>query len=110
MGTTILQEPLMHYNARGFKPDEELVRDRHPPSLETGPNKLLQFRAHFGWNLHLVATELPRDIDGLAVGAQELNARRTVAKMVVELTFRFRLESSLHIFEEQAFDIAAPEH
>jgi len=99
-GTTFKRQPLMHYNARGFKPDEELVRDRHPPSLETGPNKLLQFRAHFRRNLHLVATELSRDVDGLAVGAQELNARRTVAKMVVEPTFRFRLEGALHVFEQ----------
>ena len=104
MGTTILQEPLMHYNALGFKPD------KRPPILEFSTNKLFQFRAHGRWNLHPVTTEPPGDVDGLPVGAQELNAWRTIAKMVVEMVLYLRLEGPLYIIEQQPLDIATPEH
>jgi hypothetical protein len=94
----------MHYNARSFKPD------KRPPILKFSVNELFQFQAHFGWNLHLITTEPPGDGDGLAVGTQELNARRTIAEMVIEPAFCLRFEGALHIFEEQPLDIAAPEH
>src|ERR1700693_3959207 len=81
-----------------------------PRILKPSANKLLQFRTHSRRDLHLVTTEPPGDIDGLPVGAQELNAGWTIATMFVEPVLYLRLERSLHIFEQQPFDIAAPEH
>ena len=104
MGTTTLQEPLMHYNARRFKPD------KRSPILKLSVNELFQFCPHCRWNLHPVTTELPGDVDGLPVGAQELNAWRTIAKMVVEMVLYLRLEGPLYIIEQQPLDIATPEH
>jgi hypothetical protein len=77
------------------------------PTLKLGVNEGFQFRAHSRRNLHLVTTEPPGDGDGLPVGAQELNAGGTIAKMVVEPAFRLWLEGTLDIFKQQTFDIAA---
>ncbi len=94
----------MHYNARSFK--------LHRPRLilKLGANELLQFQAHLGWNLHLMATEPPGDVDGLTVGTQELDAGRAIAEMFVQTAFRVRLKGALHIFEQQPLDIATPEY
>ncbi len=96
----------MHYNGRGFKSDEGRIEDKRPPILKPGADELLQFRAHFGWDLHLVAAGLARDVDGLAVGAQEFDTRRTIAKMVVEPAFYVRVNGLLHVVEQQPIDIA----
>src|SRR5437016_4826737 len=104
MGTTTLQQLLMHYNACRFK------SDKRPPILKLSANKLFEFRTHGGWNLHFVTTEAPGDVDGLPVGAQKLNAGRTIAKMVVEVAFYLRFEGPLHIFKQQPLDIAAAQH
>jgi hypothetical protein len=104
MGTTPLQQSLMHYNARSFKPD------KRRPILKLGANEFFQFQAHFGWDLHLITTEPLGDVDGLPVGTEELNAWRTIAEMGVEPAFYVRLEGALHILEQQPLNIAAPEH
>ena len=101
MGTTILQQLLMHYNTRSFKPD------KRPPFLKLVADKFFQFRAHGRRNLHLVAAEPARDVDGLPIGMQKLYARWAIAKMFVEPAFCFRVDSPLDIFEQQPFDIAA---
>ena len=94
----------MHYNARIFKPD------KRPPILEFRVNELFQFCPHCRRNLHPVTTELPGDVDGLTVGAQELNAWRAIAKMVVEPALCLRFEGPLHIIKQQPFDVATAEH
>ena len=94
----------MHYNACSFK------LDKRRPILKLSVNEFFQFRAHFGGNLHLITTEPPGHVDGLAVSAQKLDAWGTIAEMGVEAAFCVRIEGALHIFEEQPFDIAAPEH
>jgi hypothetical protein len=104
MGTTWMRQPLMHYKARSFK------LDKCAPILKFSVNELFQFQAHLGWNLHLMATEAPGDVDGLTVGTEELNAGRAIAEMVVKAAFHIRFEGALHIFEQQPLDIATPEH
>jgi hypothetical protein len=57
-----------------------------------------------------MATEAAGDVDGLLVGAQELDAGRAVAEMFIKPALYVRVERALHIFEQQPLDLAAPEH
>jgi hypothetical protein len=86
-GTTSLQQLLMHYNRRSFKPDEGIMRSEGQPMLQFSTDEFFQFCSHVGGNFYLVTTEFLGEIDGLAVGAKEFNTRRTIAKMVVEAAF-----------------------
>jgi hypothetical protein len=87
-----------------------LMRRWCAPSLELGPDELFKFCAHVGGDFYLIATELLRDIDGLLIRAQEVNAGWTIVKMVVKPTFYVRFQAPLNVFKQQPFNVATPEH
>jgi hypothetical protein len=100
----------MHYNGLSFKLDEGIMRSERLLMLQLSTNEFLQFCSHVGGNFYLITAELLGEVDGLAVGAKEFNARRTIAKMVVEAAFYVRIQCTLDVFKEQALDITTAEY
>ena len=95
----------MHYNLRGFKPDQGEVF----AGLEFRVNKVLQLRPHRGRDLHLWRAEPSGDLDGLPIREQKLDAWRAITKMLVESVFDFRLQGALYVVKEQSINVAASE-
>jgi len=95
----------MHYKERSFKLDQGDVA----AGLEFGVDEVLQVRPHRERDLHLGRAEPSRDLNGLPIGKQELDAWRAMTEVFIELVCDFRLQGALHVVKEQSINVAASE-